>query len=273
MNFLGQVLLSAAGSAALVGMVIWLFKELIKTRLVASVEHEFSIKLEKLKSEIREKQEQIDTVRRVAASGLINNRQAIDQRKIIAIDAIIESMLDSKKLLWASAVMSRLKVEEVVKSLDHESMRKFIAGVSDNLESLVKLDPSIAVKAATAEPYLTVGAWALYKAYVGILYYDALRLLTLKHGFDPVKFTTDEELRKTVVKALPWSEKYVEQHGSSGYHFLLEGIESALMDELRAIVDGRKDDLLAVERAMKILGAVNQLESRLPNLQGAQSSA
>lgn len=254
-----DVFASATIASLLLAALAWLLKGLIKTRLVASVEHEFSEKLEKLRASIRDKQEQIDSVRRTATSVVVNNRQSVDQRRIAAIDAVVASVEASKKHLWASSILSRLKVEEVVKQLDQPNVRSFIEGLSPNLESYTP-DASVNLEAAKAQPYLTVSAWAFYKAYVGILSYDFMRLLTLKHGFDPGKFTTDEKLREAVLLALPEMEGFVGKYGVTAYHHLLDDLESKLMSELRAIAEGKGEDELAVKRAQAILEAVHSLE-------------
>lgn len=254
-----DILATAVVSSLLVGALAWLLKGLIKTRLVASVEHEFNEKIERLRASIKDKQEQIDSVRRTATSVVVNNRQSVDQRRILAIDAVVASVEASKKHLWASSILSRLKVEEIVKQIDQPNMRKFIDGLSPNLEALTS-DASINLEAAKAQPYLTISAWAFYKAYVGILSYDYMRLLTLKHGFDPQKFTTDEKLREQVLLALPGMNEFVKKYGASAYHYLLDDLESKLMLELRAIVEGKGEDELAVKRAQAILDAVHSLE-------------
>ena len=257
-----DILAAGAVSSLLVGALAWLLKGLIKTRLVASVEHEFNEKIERLRASIKDKQEQIDSVRRTATSVVVNNRQSVDQRRILAIDAVVASVEASKKHLWASSILSRLKVEEVVKQIDQPNMRKFIDGLSPNLEALTS-DASVNLEAAKAQPYLKISAWAFYKAYTGILSYDYMRLLTLKHGFDPQIFTTDEKLKEAVLGALPDRDEFVGRYGASAYHYLLDDLESKLMAELRAIVEGREEDALTIRRAQAILDAVHSMEINL----------
>ena len=90
-----------------------------------------------------------------------------------------------------------------------------------------------------------------------------MRLLTLKHGFDPQIFTTDEKLKEAVLGALPDRDEFVGRYGASAYHYLLDDLESKLMAELRAIVEGREEDALTIRRAQAILDAVHSMEINL----------
>ncbi|MBI3902635.1 MAG: hypothetical protein HY306_06790 [Nitrosomonadales bacterium] len=58
---------------------------------------------------------------------------------------------------------------------------------------------------------------------------------------------------------LPYLEAYIEEHGDSAYHLLLDTLETNLLDEFRKMMAGEEDDKDAVERAAKIVEAANSV--------------
>jgi len=79
-------LLSTVSTAALLGLVAFLARNLILTRLKASVQHEFDRKLETLgadlhkseesfKADLRAKETQIEVLRSGALSGLVSSKR------------------------------------------------------------------------------------------------------------------------------------------------------------------------------------------------------
>ncbi|MCU6496360.1 gp58-like family protein [Rugamonas sp. A1-17] len=68
MDFLWQTLASSALSAALLGFGAWLLRTYIQTRLKATVEHEFNVKLSSIQSQLRQTEEMYkDRLRESAA--------------------------------------------------------------------------------------------------------------------------------------------------------------------------------------------------------------
>lgn len=92
MTFLDWVL-STGSTTGLIGALAWLSRNLIETRLRASVQHEFNEKLETLradlrkseerfKSDLRAKESEIEALRSGALSGLISRQVVLDKRRL-----------------------------------------------------------------------------------------------------------------------------------------------------------------------------------------------
>lgn len=87
------------GPTGLLGLALWLGRNLISTRLTKSVEHEFNAKLDKLQAELRAsearlnadlraKEAEISALRSGALSALASRQISLDKRRLEAAEQI-----------------------------------------------------------------------------------------------------------------------------------------------------------------------------------------
>jgi hypothetical protein len=57
---------------------------------------------------------------------------------------------------------------------------------------------------------------------------------------------------------LPHYSQFIDEHGYSGFHFLLEDLEKHLIAELQKMVRGDEQDEASVEQATRIMEMVNK---------------
>lgn len=91
--------LPSVTTTALLALALWLGRNLIATRLVKSVEHEFNTKLESLRAELRKNEElfkadlrskeaEIAALRGGAMTAMASRQVALDKRQLDAVDQI-----------------------------------------------------------------------------------------------------------------------------------------------------------------------------------------
>ena len=92
--------LPSVTTTALLALALWLGRNLIATRLVKSVEHEFNTKLESLRAELRKNEEElfkadlrskeaeIAALRGGAMTAMASRQVALDKRRLDAVDQL-----------------------------------------------------------------------------------------------------------------------------------------------------------------------------------------
>jgi len=72
-------------------------------------------------------------------------------------------------------------------------------------------------------------------------------------------FADMEAITNLVKVALPHQAEFIEKFGPSGFHYLLEELESFLLLELTNILRGEKSDQESIQRAALILKEAESL--------------
>lgn len=244
--------------------VVWLTRSLILTRLKNSVKNEFDSKLEILRSELKSKETQIESLRSGAMSGLITRQGALYQRKIEAIDQIWSAVKELEKAKHISATLVTLKFEECAKeSARNPQFRSFIEAVGRNL------DPkSLNLSGASlARPFITPLAWAYYSAFSTVIMSAVIRMQILKIGVDEAeKYLNSEHSNKLLKTVLPHQAQYIDKYGYSAHHYLLDEIEQLLLMELKNIQDGQEADKENAKRAAEITKEVENVTNEMAKM-------
>ena len=251
----------AIGSTSLLALALWLFRALISARLTKSVENEFNTKIENLRSDLRQKETAIESLRSGAMSGLISRQEKLYERQLEAIEQVWAAVSELNKAKHISSTVSILKYEESAKeAARNPKFRQVfeIMGGSFDLKNL-KLDT-----AAKGRPFLSPLSWAYYNAYQSIITLNIVKFEALKIGIeDPEKFIDSENVIKLLKIVLPHQSDYLKKYGAGVAHYLLDEIENLLLAELQNMQKGNAVDQQNTERAAEILKASSQLMETL----------
>jgi len=248
------------GATALIGAVLWLFKNLIITRLTNSVRHEFNEKLEKLRSELRKqetafradldaKEKEITDLRSGALSTMVSRQVALDKRRLDAVDQLWSAATKLSRFKGQSGMMSAIKFAAMAEEAERNPEARRLFEPMSAAEDLKKIDLS---EAAAARPYVSPMAWALFSAYQAILVHAVMQIEILKLGM-PAKFVDTDVVRQLVAIALPELSENVDTLSDTGFHFVLETLENHLLSELQAPMTGEQSNDATVAQAQKIL--------------------
>lgn len=259
--------LPALTTTTLLGGALWLARSLIFTRLKNSVKNEFDSKLEVLRSELKSKEAQIESLRSGAMSGLITRQGALYQRKLEAIDQIWGAVKELDKAKHISSTMAILEFEACVKeSARNPNFRTFIDTVGGNFDPK-SLNLS---GAALARPFITPLAWAYYSAFSTVIMSAVMKMQVLKIGVDDAeKILRSDYPNKLLKTVLPSRSAYIDEHGSSVHHYLLDEIEELLLFELKNIQDGNEADMDNAKRAAEITKEVETIMSEMAKMRAS----
>jgi hypothetical protein len=235
------------------------------TRLKSSVQNEFDSKLEVLRSELKFKEAEIESLRSGAMSGLITRQGTLYQRKLQAIDQIWISVKELEKAKHISSALGTLNFEVCAKESPRSpKFRKFIETIGGNFD-LASLDIS---GSKLARPFLTPLAWAYYSAYSSVIMQAVAAMQLLKIGVDNAeKFLICENTNSLLKTVLPSRSEYIDKYGMSVHHNLLDEIEQLLLMELKNIQDGHEDDKVNAKRAAEINKEVEKVSNEVAEMQ------
>ena len=65
-----------------------------------------------------------------------------------------------------------------------------------------------------------------------------------------------ERIKKVLKAALPHRTQFVDEQDPSFYHYLLDEIETNLLDELRKILDGKETTQSSIQQAKNIMSTI-----------------
>ena len=250
----------ALSTTTLFGGALWLSKNFISTRLTNSVRNEYDTKIETLrtalrqteelfKAELRTKESQIEALRSGALSGVMNRQVALFQRQLVAVEQLWAAVISLAPAKAVSATMAVVKFEAAAEEASKNEKFREMFKVIDNGFDMKSLGTN---EASKSRPFVSSLAWAYYIAYESIVMHGVLKLKTLQVGLDK-DFTDIERITKLVKVALPHYADYIEKHGPSAFHYLLDELEHSLLTELGNILSGQKADREHIEKAAQIL--------------------
>ncbi len=264
-------------TTSLLGIALWLGRNVIKTRLTNAVAHEFNTKLEAMRSEFRQREEllkadlrskeaDIAALRAGVMNAMASRQMAIDKRRLDAIDQLWAAVTALAPAKVVSSFMAVFNFEATAaEAARNRQFRQLFEAMGTSFD-LKSLDLSGAAK---ARPFVSSMAWALYSAYSAICGVGLIKLQILKSGVEGKDWLRTDVIAKLVRTALPHRSASIDQHGDAAYYGLLDELEQRLLEEFRKMLAGEETDKAGLERAAEILKLSTEIsgaarESGLP---------
>ncbi len=99
-----------------------------------------------------------------------------------------------------------------------------------------------------------------------------MRWQILKGGYGKQDFADYQAMNKLLKTVLPHQSIYIDEHGPSGYPYLVQELEDKLLRELQAMLAATDIDRSNLEQAAEILKQSNQILSQTASAQqGAEA--
>ena len=246
-----------SSSTALAG-ILWLSKNWFVTRLTKSVQHDYDKKIESLRSDLKIKETEINALRTGALTGIVDRQKILYEKKVEAVELVWANVLTLAPAKFASTTLSAVNYQYALEASENDpKIKEFFKSIGPDSNHDYMKNTS----ALSARPFLSDLSWALFSAYSSILSIAVVRLESLRIGITE-DFTTKSDSILNVVKvALPNYERYIDEHGVNGLHYLLEILETSILTELKVTLEDIDSDQNNVERASKILKASKELTS------------
>lgn len=260
----------ALSTTGLFAAALWLARNVIITRLTKSVQHEFDIKLEGIrtqlrnseevfKAELRQRDDAIRAARSASLSALTASRGVFDKRRIDAVDEVLRAVTVLGSGKWAVTKISVYNMSEVSARIENDpKLVQLFTLTSPNHQKLMD-DLKLAI-ALSARPYVSELTWALFSAYQSVIVFCASLISLLQQGIAPMKFV-DLSKMSTIIRGALGDEwgSCVGASGFSGYPQVLEELETRLFEALRSDAEGHASDAKTMEWAAKITKATSEL--------------
>ena len=184
--------IASVSTTGLFAAALWLMRNLLATRLNASVQHEFNRDLEKMRTDLRNSEElfksdlrardaQLELLRTGMLSGIANRQAALDKRRIEAVEQLWSAVVELTTAKFVSAMLSNINYEAALKE---SSMNSELRKMFDSFPS--GLDPKTVecAQAYKARPFVSEIAWAIFFAYQAILNLAVMKMQMLKIGLN-----------------------------------------------------------------------------------------
>jgi hypothetical protein len=265
---------------AILTMLLFASKNWIKASIEKSVQHEFDQKLEKLRTELRKKEEEfnsslraregeISMLREQVLSGRASREALMDKRRLDAVERVWASVGAFAPYKMISASMAIVKFEQAAKRVASEpNLRKFFEIIASPIqEDNIPKNP-----ARDEKPFVSPLAWAYLSAYQTILLSAYTQAKILAIGLeDAGKYITPENAKALLKVALPHQTEFIDKNETGALHYLLDELEDKLLAELRKMLKGVEIDNATVARSAEMMDLVNKITAE--NEKGAAEVA
>jgi hypothetical protein len=240
----------------------------ILAHITNSVQHGFNVELEKvrtelraseerLKSELRDKEAEISSLRANVLSGSASRQALLDKRRFEAVERVWTAVNDLAPVKNISRSLTVLNMKEVAKEVHDPRMQRVLS----TLDTMAPPPEKWKNVARDERPFLPDLAWAYFHAYQTTILAAYIRFAAFKTGLeDPDRYLSFDNLRNVLKAALPHQSKWIDQNEPETYYYLLEELEPLLLAELRKVLDAKETDQASIEKARAIMDALKKGE-------------
>jgi len=209
------------------------------------------------KADLRTKETEIAALRGGAMTAMASRQMALDKRRLEAVDQLWSAVTALSPAKSSSSLMAIMNYDWCnAEATRNAKLREVFAALGSGFD-IRKFDFSISAK---ARPFVTPMVWALFSAYQAILLEAVVKVELLKSGIDAKDRPGNKEVISRLLKAVfPKSEALVDNIQESAYHYLLDELETRLLDEFRKMLAGVEDDKASIEQAAEIVRQSNAL--------------
>lgn len=267
----------AISTTSLFTVALWLGRNLIATRLNASVQHEFNRDLEKMRTELRNSEElfkadlrardaQFELVRTNVMSGIASRQAALDKRRIEAVEQLWSAVVEQTNAKFASSMLCSFNYEAALKeSSVNSELRKMFDRFPTGMEPKA-VECTLAYK---ARPFVSEIAWAIFSAYQAILSLAVMKIQMLKIGLNMPSLLKSSAVKDLAKAALPHQSAFLDVHGADGVHLLVDELEMLLLAKLKESLKGTESDkenisqaALIMQEAEKVMRTISDIAAK-----------
>lgn len=240
---------------------------ILKSGIEKGIQHGLDRELEKLRAQLRAKDDQINAIRSTALTALTARHEALDQRRLKAAEALWNATIYHMKFKMAVGFVSSLKIDVILKaSAERDSEGEKIRRLGNDLweataiEKLLKEQPFVA---DTERLFVPPMAWAAFTAYRSIFSNAMVILATIKSGLGPDLLKGNDKIVEMAKAVLPHQAAFLEKYKESGIYYVLDELEEKIFGELIASFSDPNAGQRAIDQASEIVRYANSKTSPL----------
>jgi hypothetical protein len=269
MDFITNIITSSAVS----GILIWISREWISSRIKASIQHEYDQKLEahkaRLKAEndiallqLRTALEREAALHAVAHTSFSEGQKAAMERRLNAFEKFWNIVLKLRNSLPSLLVYIDISsVDEYEKLVDHQGFRSLVQDLTH--EKITIMADSIFGKIEEVRPYVGEYMWAILWSYRAIMF----RLLILLHDGltdrEKMNWNKDSGIRPLISVVLtPEELREFDGRKFAQVSWLQQCLESKILSAARKVISGEEFGAESLDQARQIQEQVAQLQRK-----------
>lgn len=230
---------------------------IMKSGIEKGIQHGLDRELEKLKAQLRAKDDQISAIRSTALNALTSRHEALDQRRLKATEALWSATIYQAKFKMAVSSVSSLKIDAALRGSakrdnDGEKIRQFgeVLWQTSSIEKLINEQPSVADTERLFVPPL---AWAAFESYRSIVAHAVVILATIKSGVGPDLLKDSDSIIKAAKLVLPHQAEFLDKVGETGIYYLVDELQEKVFSELVASLSDPNAGQRAIDQASDII--------------------
>lgn len=254
---------STIATSSIVGIVSFIAGTYFKAKIEKSVQHNLDKELENLRSDLQLKSGQINALRSSVLSGMTMRREALDKRRLAAIEKLWAAVIGMGAYKLLSRFASRFEMDAAMDSAAKQDAEgEKTRQLADHLWKMSGLDTAPEIpRADTERPFLSPMAWALFSTYRAILTLPIAQFSVLRTGAPP-KLLKDPSPTLDLAKlALPHQAAFIDQYGVASLDHLVDEIEEKLLALLMSNLVDPTSDKESITQAASIIEAVEKAAS------------
>ncbi|MBJ3796768.1 hypothetical protein ACJYFV_13305 [Enterobacter asburiae] len=262
-------LISTLTSTALLGVIIYFSRSALTKLIGKSIEHRFDKKIENFKSEIRDKEKELEQIRVFMASTRRERDSTLQTKRFEAAEILMRSRQFLGQFTMLVEYVKMLNMNEILDKRNDPKITQFIKALTDPVDIDEKLRVYGTFDRTLPELYLNDRVKKLFEAYQFIILNAVMIMKVLSMpgiNINPDLFKKDS-LRKTVIELAPLAKEGFDQFGDSyAYHwtnYFYEEILKELRNELLGITSLSKDTEAATKLALDTRRAQVNLHTKL----------
>lgn len=244
---------NAAYTTAILAFIFGIFRKTVFDFVKRSIDYRFDVKIESLKSDIKNQQNTLEYVRSFISSGRRERDAALQAKRMEAAESLIRCRDQISKLKMAVEYARILDIDYILKNSDNTKTQNFIEELIDPLEIEHNIDNIKNIDFTYPRLYLSQNSIENFDAYL-LIALRAVTLLRLMSTDAPEKYKLTKQgfISNKIMKLYPNSADQFKEHGENYSFFLFEHFYDEILNSLRKELSGGHDVTNLKESAYEI---------------------
>jgi uncharacterized coiled-coil protein SlyX len=190
----------------------------LKTLIEKGMQHRFDQKLEKLRSDLRDSENELTAIRSALLGGYSMKAQALDKRKLHSAETLWNATMFQRRysmfISFAQVAIPEINKRVVARGSDATKLAQMADAMWNKLDDLAK-DPLANI--SSERLFAPAKAWLAYEAISGLSARSALIVGAVRSGISlDGLLKTPEKTNDAILAVLPNFKEYLEKYPDSG---------------------------------------------------------
>ncbi|WP_108063755.1 hypothetical protein [Poseidonibacter lekithochrous] len=250
-------------SVLIISGLLFIFKTVIKEFFTNSIKHDYDIKLEVLKSELTQNENDLKALRESALEGVSKRQSILYKKQIQSVEILWKDVIILSKYKYISSLINSLNFEKASVLAEKDTK---IRDTFKMIEGEYNIKTVDFFAGENVKPFISELGWAYYKAYKLIIQNDMLKFEILKIGLNEESLYNNKTLENLLIATIPEKKDLIINKTITS-HYLFEILEEKLLRELKKFLKGEENNKESIELASKIMKEVDKIQKEIIDTQ------